>query len=229
MGIFGLGKGGPDDGTGKEKPDNSDGIKDDKGEETIGDDGKEKPDAKRKDGGNTSEYSEETVKELIKNAITEATRGLIADNNTLKEQIKELSRKGLKPEQIAELEKKDREDAQNKREAEITERENRFYALTAIKEAGLDDGGKTALELINLVMGKDQNEIDSKVKTLNSLVKNMVKTEVDKTFKDNGRAPKSSDDSKDKDNTIAKKLGKRTAEANKKARSVLDMYIGGNK
>lgn len=229
--MFGLGdKSGADNGDDKTKitaPDN-----DNKGDKPDVDSKGDKQDDKGdKSNGKSSEYNEDSVKKLISDAISEATKDLIKDNGSLKEQIKELSRKGLTPEQVAELEKKDKEDEQNKREAELTERENRFYALTAIKDAGLDSGDKTALELINLVMGKDQAEIDANVKTLNTLVKRMVKTEVDKTFKDNGRSPKGGDDGedKDKDNAIAKKLGKRAAEANKRARGVLDMYTGGNK
>lgn len=231
--IFGLGgKSGSDDGDNKGKIDAPDKDKDDKNDKPNVDDKGDVQDGKDdKNEEKSSGYNEDTVKKLISDAISEATKDLIKDRDSLKEQIKELSRKGLTPEQIAELDKKDKEDEQNKREAELTERENRFYALTAIKDAGLDNGDKTALELINLVMGKDQKEIDANVKTLDSLVKRMVKAEVDKTFKDNGRSPKGGDDSddKDKDNAIAKKLGKRAADANKRARGVLDMYTGGNK
>ena len=124
------------------------------------------------------------------------------------------------------------------REAKIAEREqafqtaqNRSYAMTALKNAGLDDGGTTVIELIDLVMGEDDKAIDKKVNALGALVKRLVASEVDKTFKTGGRIPGKSDgpeDEKDK-SSVAKELGKKTAEAEKKSRSILDMYTGGKK
>lgn len=230
--LFNLGgKSGSDDGGNKEKIDDLDKEKDDKSKEAGDNKGDNQGEKDDKDKGKSNEYNEDTVKKLISDAISEATKDLIKDRDSLKEQIKELSRKGLTPEQIAELDKKDKEDEQNKREAELTERENRFYALTAIKDAGLDNGDKTALELINLVMGKDQKDIDANVKTLDSLVKRMVRAEVDKTFRDNGRSPESGKgaDDEEKKNDIAKKLGQRTAKLNEQARKVLDSYLGGKR
>ena len=39
------------------------------------------------------------------------------------------------------------------------------------------------------VLGGDEADIDEKVKAFSALVKSFVKTEVDKTFKSNGREP----------------------------------------
>ncbi len=230
MGLFGgLGKG-SDVGTDSKDEDNRDKqvldeSADDKDKSGEGVEGK------GDDKGNQDKDKKLNIQAIIENAVAEVAKGLKADNEAIKTQVSELMKKGLTPEQLKEFEDKEKEDAHNKREAEITERENRFYAITAIKKAGLDDGGETALELIDLVMGKDEKEIDLKVKSLSNLVKKMVAAEVDKTFKNNGRSPESGKgaDGEDKNTDIAKKLGKRTAEANKQARSVLDSYIGGKK
>lgn len=240
MGLFGLGKGGgSDEGADNKdvkdggKPTTAEGIVD--GKDKANESGKNSGKEKGKEGADLNDDkvkdNQPNIEEIIQNAITEATKGLKADNDALKSQVADLMRKGLTPEQIKELDEREKTAAQNKREADITERENRFYALTAIKEAGLDDGGKTALELIDLVMGKDQKEIDAKVKSLGKLIKKMVSTEVEKTFKDHGRSPESGKgaDGEDQKNDIAKRLGQRTAKLNEQARKTLDFYLGGNK
>lgn len=233
MGLFGLGKGSDDGAENKDTDDKGKQEKDegadDKDKGGAGADDKGADDDK--DKGGAGKYSNADIETIVQNAIAAATKGWKTEKETLEAKISELMKKGLTPEQLKELEDKEKEDEHNKREAEITDRENRFYALTAIKEAGLDDGGKTALELIDLVMGKDQNEIDLKVKNLGNLVKKMVAAEVEKTFKDNGRSPESGKgaEGEDKNTDIAKKLGQRTAESNKQARNVLDSYLGGKK
>ena len=75
------------------------------------------------------------------------------------------------------------------RERALAEKENRLYAIRAIKEAGLDDGGETSLDLIDFVMAEDTEAIDAKIKAFDKLVKAFVKAEVDKTFKEHGRTP----------------------------------------
>lgn len=230
MGLFNLGKGSDDGADNKDVEDKSKQTKDegaddkDKGGEGSDNKGGDNKDAENKD-------KKLDIEAIVQNAIAEVTKGWKAEKDAMETKISELMKKGLTPEQLKELEDKEKEDAHNKREAEITDRENRFYALTAIKKAGLDDGGETALELIDLVMGKDQNEIDLKVKNLGNLVKKMVAAEVEKTFKDNGRSPESGKgaDGEDKNTDIAKQLGKKAAESNKQARNVLNSYIGGKK
>lgn len=226
MGIFGIGKGSDDGADDKGADDKGKQINDkgadDKAKGGTGADDKGGAGADDKDKGGLGKYSEADIENIVQKAIEAATKGWETEKEALEAKISELMKKGLTPEQLKELEEKEKEAAQNKREAEITDRENRFYALTAIKKAGLDDGGETALELIDLVMGKDQSEIDLKVKNLGNLVKKMVAAEVEKTFKDKGRSPESGKgaEGEDKNTDIAKKLGQRAAESNKQARSV---------
>ncbi len=223
MGLFGLGgkSGSGDDGKGTDDknklPKEDEGAAEDKkkggdGAGGKGDDGK----------GADDKDKELDIEAIVQNAIAEATKGWKTEKESLEAKISELMKKGLIPEQLKELEEKEKAAAQNKREADLTERENRLYAITAIKKAGLDDGGETALEIIDLVMGKDEKEIDVKVKSLSELVKKMVAAEVDKTFRDNGRSPESGKgaDGEEKKNDIAKRLGQRMAKSNEQARKV---------
>ena len=71
----------------------------------------------------------------------------------------------------------------------LAEKENRLFAIKAIKAAGLDDGSDKALELVDFVIGGSEEEIEARVKAFNGLVKKFVKAEVDKTFKQHGRDP----------------------------------------
>ena len=126
-------------------------------------------------------------------------------------------------------EKRDRELAE--REQAIADRENRYYAISAIKKAGLDDGGDTALKIVDLVLGKDSDEIDNKVSALNELVNKLVDNKVNEKFKSAGRIPNTGSANANtntedkKGNELAKGLGKERAELKKKSDSILKHYI----
>ncbi len=86
----------------------------------------------------------------------------------------------------------DKERAFADKEKALTDRENRLFAIKAIKEAGLDDGSNTALELVDIVIsGKEDTEetIKGKINTIKSYCEKRVVAEVDKIFKANGRTP----------------------------------------
>lgn len=90
-----------------------------------------------------------------------------------------------------ELEEKISEIAE--REKAIQDKENRLFAVKAIKEAGLDDGSDTALSLVDFVMANDETEIKGKVKAFKELFDKAVKAEVDKRFKEGGYTPRKSE------------------------------------
>ncbi len=88
----------------------------------------------------------------------------------------------------------DREKAFEEKEKALADKENRLYAIKAIKDAGLDDGSDTALELIDFVVTGDdvtEDSITKRVNTLKSYVDKHIAAEVDKIFKVNGRTPQS--------------------------------------
>lgn len=86
----------------------------------------------------------------------------------------------------------DREKAFEEKEKALAEKENRLFAIKAIKNAGLDDGSDTALELVDFVIAGDnvtEDSINKKVTALKSYVDKHIAVEVDKIFKANGRTP----------------------------------------
>lgn len=108
----------------------------------------------------------------------------------LKRQL-DLERRANKTDaELKQIEIDEREKTIAEREKALQDKENRLYAIKAIKEAGIDDGGDTALALVDFVMGADETEIDERVKAFKELFDKAVTAEVNKRFKDNGRTPK---------------------------------------
>lgn len=129
------------------------------------------------------------LQKLIQSAVDRATNKIGNENKKLREQLEALKKSKLTDAEAAELERQEREDALAEREKALQDEKNRWYAMRAIKKAGLDDGGDNALELVEFVLGADEAAIDEKVKAFGGLVKKFVKAEVDKTFKQHGRDP----------------------------------------
>lgn len=140
-----------------------------------------------KDGGGDNNTPD--IEKLIQTAVDRATNKLGNDNKKLREQIEALKKSKLTDEEIKQLELKNKEDEIAEREKALTEKENRLYAIKAIKTAGLDDGSDASLELVDFVLSDTTENIDAKVKAFSALLKKYVESEVDKTFKDNGRNP----------------------------------------
>jgi len=133
--------------------------------------------------------NEPDLEKLIQRAVDRATNKLGNDNKKLRQQIEALKKNHLTEAQAAELDRQEREDALAEREKALQDEKNRWYALQAIKKAGLDDGGEDSMRLVEFVLGNDEADIDNKVKAFASLVKKLVKDGVDKTFKAHGRTP----------------------------------------
>ena len=185
-----------------------------------------------KSGTSHANSANSDVERLIQSAVDRATQRLGTDNKGLRERIAELERKGMSDDERHKAEMDEREQDLARRETELKAEKNRMYALTAIKNANLDDGGTTALELVDLVMADDEKGINSRVKTLEGLVSKLVQAEVDKTFRDKGRSPgKGTDGTNDKNEkaAYARELGKRAAAESQKARKILDLYTGGKR
>lgn len=183
--------------------------------------------ASKDDGKNAA------LEELIQRAVDRATNKLGNENKKLRGQIDDLKKANLSESELKQLAIEEKEKEIAEREKQIQERENRLIAIKAIKEIGLDDGSDASLALVDFVMAEDEDGIKARVKSFNDLVKRFVQSEVDKTFKANGRTPAKGSTSApggdDKANSYAVKLGQNTAKANKAAQSTLDYYIGGKK
>lgn len=152
-------------------------------------------------------------------------------NADLQKKYDKLVKEKMSDEEVKKLEADEREKALAAKERELKDRENKLYAIKAIKEVGLDDGSDKALELVDLIIHDDEKVMEARAKTLSDLVKRLVSAEVDKTFKANGRDPHGAKGgagkAEGKDVTLAEKLGKSAAESNAKTNEVLKHYLGG--
>ena len=149
-----------------------------------------------------------------------------------KKELEKLKKASMTAEEIKKLELSDKEKELAELAKELTDKENRLIAIKEIKEIGFDDVSGNTLELVDFVMGENEEAIKNKVKAFKELVDKFVKAEVDKTFKKNGRNPNGGSgnngaDDKDKgSNTIAEKLGKARAEKQKQSNDILKLYSG---
>lgn len=132
---------------------------------------------------------EPDFEKMIQSAVDRATNKLGNENKKLRQQLEAIKKQKLTDDELAELDRKEREAELDEREKALQDEKNRWYAIKAIKKAGLDDGSDNALELVDFVMGTDEAAIGTKIKAFGALVKKLVKAEVDKTFKQNGRNP----------------------------------------
>lgn len=141
------------------------------------------------DGGSEPDPEDEHIQRLVQQAVDRATNKLGNDNKALREQLENLKREKLSDEERRKLEEEEREKALLEREAAVKDSENKMYAIKAIKKAGLDDGSETALDILDMVKGADEESTDANIKALKALIDKLVKAEVDKVFKANGRSP----------------------------------------
>ena len=146
----------------------------------------DKPDDKGKD---EPDDAEKLLEKKIQQAVDRATNKLGNDNKTLREELEKLRKEKLTAAELKALEDEEKEKDLAEREAAVKAAENKLYAVKAIKKAGLDDGSETALDILALVNGADETTIDANIKALKALVDKLVKAEVEKTFKGNGRNP----------------------------------------
>lgn len=131
------------------------------------------------------------IEKLIQQAVDRATNKLGNDNKKLRKELETLQKEKLSAEELRDLEIQNREQDIAEREKSLQEKENRLYAIKAIKKAGLDDGSDVSLELVDFVLAKETSEIDARIQAFDKLLKKLVKAEVDKTFRANGRNPQS--------------------------------------
>lgn len=181
-----------------------------------------------KDSQTTQDKSKDTsIEDLIQRAVDRATQKLGTDNKKLREQLSTLQKEKLTADELKALELKEKEADIADREAKLQEKINREFAMKAIKEAGLDDGGSNSLKLIDFVVCNDEQETLDRVKAFGDLVDKFVKAEVDKTFKQNGRNPNSSTSDSKSSTSVAEQLGKVRADTAKKSNDILNHYLGG--
>lgn len=184
--------------------------------------------------GNNSNNNTNTadLDKLVQARADKLTAEMGKKNAALQKELDKLKKEKMTADELKQLEMSEKEKELAEREKMLLDKENRLLAIKAIKAAGLDDGSDKALELVDFVIGDNEDAINNKVKAFGELVKKFVAAEVDKTFKKNGRNPNNSggnntdnQDNQNKTNTIAEKLGKARAEKQKTANDVLKHYL----
>lgn len=174
--------------------------------------------------------SQVDIETLIQKAVDRATNKLGNDNKKLREQLNALKKEKLSNDEIKKLELAEKEADIADREAKLTEKENRLFAIKAIKEAGLDDGSDTALELVDFVMSDNEDITRTKVKAFSALVNKMVSAKVEETFRSRGRNPEKSGASEsgyNANHAVITSLGEMAAERQRESDRVLNYYLGG--
>lgn len=164
---------------------------------------------------------------LIQKAVDRATNKLGNENKKLREQLETIKKEKLSDDELKKLELADKEADIADREAKLAEKENRLFAIKAIKEAGLDDGSDTSLELVDFVLSNNEDTTRAKVKVFSQLINKMVAAKVAETFKHNGRNPDKGGTGEANNNSLAARIGKDSAERNEAANKVLNHYLGG--
>ena len=143
-------------------------------------------DEKEEDGGGVDQ---EVLNKLIQSGIDTAMAKERRENAALKKNFDALKKAKLTVEEQAEIERKEREGELLEREKALVEKENKLYAIKAIKEAGLDDGGDSALQIADFLTGADEATTDKNVKAYKAVFDAAVKAATDKIYKENGRDP----------------------------------------
>ena len=111
-----------------------------------------------KDAQSTKNTSQElSIEELIQKAVDRATNKLGNDNKKLRESLTKLQKEKLSADELKAIELQEKEADIADREAKLQEKINREFALKAIKDAGLDDGGSNSLKLIDFKGEKHGN------------------------------------------------------------------------
>ena len=173
----------------------------------------------------------EAIDKLVQSRVDKITAELGKKNATLQKELDKIKREKLTDDEIRKLEMADKEKALSEKEQVLLDRENRLFAIKAMKEIGLDDGGKNSFDLVDFVMAGDEETITERVKAFKGLVDRFVNEKVEQTFKANGRVPNGGGkaNTETKENTFAAEIGKRAAETAKKSNEILNYYYGGKK
>lgn len=133
--------------------------------------------------------SKQSIEDLVNQAVKKATESFENANRELKEQLANERKKNLSAEELKKLEISEKEKELADREKALKVSENKLFAIKELKKAGLDDGNESSLELIDFVMANNETDISTRITTFKRILDNLVKTKVDKIFKDGGRSP----------------------------------------
>ncbi len=132
---------------------------------------------------------ETKIAKAVQSAVDRATNKLGNENKLLKDKLEKTRKEKMTAEELRQVELQEKEDELARQQAEIQMEKNRMHAIKALKKAGLDDGSEETLDLVEFVLGKDEPEIDLKVKALQKFAQRVAKNTTDGIYKANGRTP----------------------------------------
>ena len=154
----------------------------------------EEPDEESKAEPATEPFDVEKLDKLIQARVDRQMAAERKKNVDLKRQLERLQKAKMTDEELQQIELSNKEKDIAEREQALREKENRLYALKAIKKAGLDDGGDDSLAIVDFVLGNDETEIDERVQSFKTMfdkaVNKAVEAEVKKRFGEAARTPK---------------------------------------
>lgn len=170
------------------------------------------------------------LEKIVQQAVDRATNKLGNENKKLRADLEAERKKNLSENDLKKLELSEKQKELDERAKELADEKNRWFAMKAIREAGLDNGKAETLSLVDFVMSDDEEGIKAKVKSFDALVKHFVQEKVDAVFKANGRTPGVGSETAAAaggQHGIAVRLGKEAAATSQHSRETLDKYIGG--
>lgn len=129
------------------------------------------------------------ISKAVQRAVDKVANKLGNENKKLREKLKEEQKKNLSAEELKKLEMEEKERELQEKEQALKEESNRLYAIKALKKAKLDDGSEDSLDLLELVMGENEESIETKVKALELYVRKVEEKKVNSIYKQNGRSP----------------------------------------
>lgn len=132
---------------------------------------------------------ETLIAQAAQKAVDKVANKLGNENKKLKEQLKAEQQKYLSAEEIKKMELEEKERKILEKEQALRTESNRMFAVKALKEAELDDGSKDMFDLLDLVLGEDEEQISIKVEALKKYVKKVKAKEVEAIYKKNGKTP----------------------------------------
>lgn len=154
--------------------------------------------------GDPDDDLETKIAKAVQTAVDRATNKLGNENKLLKDKLEKTRKEKMSAEELKAVELQEKETALAQKEQEIREKENRMYAIKALKKAELDDGSEETLDLVEFVLGEDETAIDLKVKALQKFAQRVAKNTTDGIYKANGRTPGKGNASGGQDNPWSK-------------------------
>lgn len=185
------------------------------------------------DDAENGQHNDEKIRRFIQSEVDRIVAEERKKSAVLTKENEKLKKEKMTADELKKYEDEQKAKELADREQAIADRENRYYALNAVLKANIGVDSDVAEEVVELVIGTDNDEIDKKIATLSKVVNKLSANKVDVAFKTNGRNPKgagsATNGESEKKSNIAEQLGKKTAEANKQANTILNYYLGGNK